>query len=309
MFKYIQSRFYRSPEVILELDYGPAADMWSCGCILVELLTGDPLFPGEDEYDQLHKIVEVLGMPPLHMIEGSPKKNKLFAKRVSETSGRHYWELRKARTRPLAGRSLDSILGVPPTIERHAPRAVQSDGIARLIFKDLVSRMLSWDPAQRIGALEALHHYFFSVDEIVKYILDSNTLRKPSRLPTIPIYGNGSNPNFTNNNNNSGGGGGMGGGHSGNNSGGPNSLHSSSDNHSPGRHYVENALREASRMLDKRMPGIATSAVTPPPPNDVVIPKGFHNGMASFMHDPDDEEDVFRQLNNMSISPPKDSHE
>ncbi len=56
MFKYIQSRFYRAPEVILELEYGCAADMWSCGCILVELITGDPLFGGEDEHDQIIKV-------------------------------------------------------------------------------------------------------------------------------------------------------------------------------------------------------------------------------------------------------------
>ncbi len=73
MFKYIQSRFYRAPEVILELDYGCSSDMWSCGCILAELLTGDPLFPGEDEHDQILRMVSLLGMPPLHMIESSAK--------------------------------------------------------------------------------------------------------------------------------------------------------------------------------------------------------------------------------------------
>jgi len=45
----------------------------SCGCILAELLTGDPLFPGEDEHDQILRMVALLGMPPLHMIESSAK--------------------------------------------------------------------------------------------------------------------------------------------------------------------------------------------------------------------------------------------
>jgi dual specificity tyrosine-phosphorylation-regulated kinase 1 len=40
MYKYIQSRFYRSPEVLLELEYGHPIDMWSLGCILVEMHTG-----------------------------------------------------------------------------------------------------------------------------------------------------------------------------------------------------------------------------------------------------------------------------
>ena len=46
VYTYIQSRFYRSPEVILGLPYEMAIDMWSLGCILAELLTGCPLFPG-----------------------------------------------------------------------------------------------------------------------------------------------------------------------------------------------------------------------------------------------------------------------
>lgn len=47
LYTYVQSRFYRSPEVILGLPYGCEIDMWSFGCILAELLMGYPLFPGE----------------------------------------------------------------------------------------------------------------------------------------------------------------------------------------------------------------------------------------------------------------------
>jgi dual specificity tyrosine-phosphorylation-regulated kinase 2/3/4 len=46
VYTYIQSRFYRAPEVILGLPYGPPIDMWSLACILAELHTGIPLFPG-----------------------------------------------------------------------------------------------------------------------------------------------------------------------------------------------------------------------------------------------------------------------
>ena len=59
MYTYIQSRFYRSPEVILGLPYGMPIDMWSFGCILAELYTGYPLFPGENEVEQLACIMEV----------------------------------------------------------------------------------------------------------------------------------------------------------------------------------------------------------------------------------------------------------
>ena len=49
LYQYIQSRFYRSPEVLLGLSYDLAIDMWSLGCILVEMHTGEPLFSGSDE--------------------------------------------------------------------------------------------------------------------------------------------------------------------------------------------------------------------------------------------------------------------
>ncbi len=48
VYTYIQSRFYRSPEVILGLPYSMPIDMWSFGCILAELYTGYPLFPGKN---------------------------------------------------------------------------------------------------------------------------------------------------------------------------------------------------------------------------------------------------------------------
>ena len=49
IYQYIQSRFYRSPEVLLGIPYDLAIDMWSLGCILVEMHTGEPLFAGSAE--------------------------------------------------------------------------------------------------------------------------------------------------------------------------------------------------------------------------------------------------------------------
>ena len=77
MYTYIQSRFYRAPEVILGNKYGMPIDMWSLGCILAELLTGYPLLPGEDENDQLALIIELLGMPPAKCTDGA-KRTRTF---------------------------------------------------------------------------------------------------------------------------------------------------------------------------------------------------------------------------------------
>lgn len=58
MFHYIQSRFYRSPEVLLGIPYGLPIDMWSFGCILVEMHTGEPLFSGKDEVRDIRQEVK-----------------------------------------------------------------------------------------------------------------------------------------------------------------------------------------------------------------------------------------------------------
>ncbi|KAK2815345.1 hypothetical protein Q7C36_023611 [Tachysurus vachellii] len=112
IYQYIQSRFYRSPEVLLGMPYDLAIDMWSLGCILVEMHTGEPLFSGSNEVDQMNKIVEVLGVPPNHMLDQAPKARKYFDK-LSDG----LWTVKKNKDikkeyKPPATRRLHEILGV-----------------------------------------------------------------------------------------------------------------------------------------------------------------------------------------------------
>lgn len=90
VYTYIQSRFYRSPEVLLGLPYSSAIDMWSLGCIVVELFLGLPLFPGSSEYNQVSRIVEMLGNPPNWMIEMGKQAGEFFEKRQDEFGRRTY---------------------------------------------------------------------------------------------------------------------------------------------------------------------------------------------------------------------------
>ncbi|XP_028162414.1 serine/threonine-protein kinase minibrain isoform X3 [Ostrinia furnacalis] len=169
IYQYIQSRFYRSPEVLLGVPYDLAIDMWSLGCILVEMHTGEPLFSGANEVDQMNKIVEVLGMPPDHLLDQAHKTRKFFDKLPASEGGGYV--LKKVNGKDGSGyrkyrapgtRRLHDILGVegggPAARRRGEPGHSVSD---YLKFKDLILRMLEYEPKQRVTPYYALQHNFF----------------------------------------------------------------------------------------------------------------------------------------------------
>ncbi|XP_076634645.1 uncharacterized protein LOC143348384 isoform X2 [Colletes latitarsis] len=137
VYTYLQSRFYRSPEVLLGLPYGTPIDMWSLGCILAELYTGCPLFPGEDEIEQLACIMEVLGLPPEHIMNHASRRRLYFDPKggprcVTNSKGKQRWVGSKS-------------LGI-------ALRCTDK------LFVDFVSRCLEWDPKERMTPDEARRH-------------------------------------------------------------------------------------------------------------------------------------------------------
>ena len=67
-FTYVQSRFYRAPEVVLGIPYSNPIDMWSFGCIIIELMTGRPIFQVVDERELIEMLRARIGLPPQHMI-------------------------------------------------------------------------------------------------------------------------------------------------------------------------------------------------------------------------------------------------
>jgi len=78
VYSYIQSRFYRSPEVLLAYPYDSAIDMWSLGCIAAELYLGLPLFPADSERDLLSRMIEILGPIPSTMLSASRRVHRYF---------------------------------------------------------------------------------------------------------------------------------------------------------------------------------------------------------------------------------------
>ena len=86
---YIQSRFYRSPEVLIGLPYDSAIDMWSLGCVAAELFLGLPILPGLHEHDQLSRICEMIANIPDWMLDQGSKASKYFVKYVPRSDGPH----------------------------------------------------------------------------------------------------------------------------------------------------------------------------------------------------------------------------
>ncbi|KAG4907284.1 hypothetical protein JHK82_055945 [Glycine max] len=125
---YICSRYYRAPELIFgATEYTSAIDIWSVGCVLAELLLGQPLFPGESGVDQLVEIIKVLGTPTREEIKCmNPNYTEFKFPQIKA----HPWHKIFHKRMP--------------------PEAV-----------DLVSRLLQYSPNLRCTAFDALTHPFF----------------------------------------------------------------------------------------------------------------------------------------------------
>ncbi|XP_073817281.1 dual specificity tyrosine-phosphorylation-regulated kinase 2-like [Musca autumnalis] len=154
VYTYIQSRFYRAPEVILGAKYGRPIDMWSLGCILAELLSGRALFPGENEADQLACILEVLGMPPKHLLANS-KRAKMF---FNSEGYPRYCTVRNMSDGTVVLVGGQSRRGKPrgPPGSKSLSKAL--DGCNDPLFLNFIRGCLEWDPEKRLTPAEALKH-------------------------------------------------------------------------------------------------------------------------------------------------------
>ncbi|KAH6817869.1 shaggy-like protein kinase 32 [Perilla frutescens var. frutescens] len=125
---YICSRYYRAPELIFGAsEYTTAIDMWSVGCVMSELLLGQPIFPGESSVDQLVEIIKVLGTPTREEIKCmNPNYSEFKFPQIKA----HPWH---------------------KVFHRRMPAEAV----------DLVSRLLQYSPTLRFTALEACAHPFF----------------------------------------------------------------------------------------------------------------------------------------------------
>ncbi|KAF3492244.1 CMGC/DYRK/YAK protein kinase [Arthroderma uncinatum] len=175
VYTYIQSRFYRSPEVLLGLPYSSAIDMWSLGCIVVELFLGLPLFPGSSEYNQISRITEMLGLPPTWMLENGKQAGEFFEKTQDEF-GRRSFRLksmeqysREHNTKEQPSKKYFQATTLPEIIRTYAmPRKnmkqaeIDREMNNRVAFIDFVRGLLSINPLERWSPQQAKLHPFIT---------------------------------------------------------------------------------------------------------------------------------------------------
>ena len=146
VYTYIQSRFYRAPEIMLGVPYTEAIDMWSYGCLLIEMYTGFPLFPADSEVDLFSRIVEVIGLPPDQLLTLSARKKQFY--RAGEPI---MVRNKRGQKRVPGGRPIESCIHCS---NKH--------------FIGLVKECLQWDPASRISPTDAKNHPFFTIGRRLK---------------------------------------------------------------------------------------------------------------------------------------------
>jgi len=169
---YLQSRYYRAPEIILGLPFSEAIDMWSLGCVIAELFLGWPLYPGSSEYDQIRYISQTQGIPAEHMLNNATKTTKFFYRDNESTYP--FWRLKtpeehegetgikSKEARKYIFNCLDDMgqVNVPNELEGGELLAEKAD---RREFIDLLKRMLTMDQERRITPGEALQHSFVTL--------------------------------------------------------------------------------------------------------------------------------------------------
>ncbi|XP_076878279.1 LOW QUALITY PROTEIN: homeodomain-interacting protein kinase 3a [Brachyhypopomus gauderio] len=175
---YLQSRYYRAPEIILGLPFCEAIDMWSLGCVIAELFLGWPLYPGSLEYDQIRYISQTQGLPGEHLLSMGTKTSRFFSK--DSDSPYATWRLKtteehEAETGMKSKEARKYIFSCLEDIG-HVNLVLNMEGFDQLAekadrreFVDLLRMMLLIDAEQRITPADVLSHAFVTMQHLLDF--------------------------------------------------------------------------------------------------------------------------------------------
>ncbi|XP_036747821.1 homeodomain-interacting protein kinase 3 isoform X2 [Manis pentadactyla] len=174
---YLQSRYYRAPEIILGLPFCEAIDMWSLGCVIAELFLGWPLYPGALEYDQIRYISQTQGLPGEQLLNVGTKSTRFFFRETDishsgwrlKTLEEHEAEtgMKSKEARKYIFNSLDDIVHVNTVMDLEGSDLL-AEKADRREFVSLLKKMLLIDADLRITPAETLNHPFVNM----KHLLD-----------------------------------------------------------------------------------------------------------------------------------------
>ncbi|KAI8800325.1 kinase-like domain-containing protein [Cladochytrium replicatum] len=200
IYTYIQSRFYRSPEVLLGLPYTSSIDMWSLGCIAAELFLGLPLFPGSSEYNQVSRIVEMLGLPPNWTLEKGKASHQFFNRLVSH-EGKASWQLEsmdqymqeqgtseQPSKKYFQGTTLPEVINSYPIVRKgQSQRDLDKEMLNRQSFIDFLGGLLNLNPLERWSPQQAKMHPFITGEKYTGPFTPPLMGRAASRTSTQSI--------------------------------------------------------------------------------------------------------------------------
>jgi dual specificity protein kinase YAK1 len=199
VYTYIQSRFYRSPEVLLGLPYSAAIDMWSLGCIVVELFLGLPLFPGSSEYNQVSRITEMLGLAPHWMLEMGKQSGEFFEKSQDEYGRKNYrlksmeQYSREHNTKEQPSKKYFSATTLPDIIKNYPmprknmkPNEIEREMANRAAFIDFAQGLLNLNPLERWTPAQAKMHPFITQAKYTGPFVPPMTLKSGSSRSPAP---------------------------------------------------------------------------------------------------------------------------
>ncbi|XP_046895320.1 homeodomain-interacting protein kinase 1 isoform X5 [Hypomesus transpacificus] len=174
---YLQSRYYRAPEIILGLPFCEAIDMWSLGCVIAELFLGWPLYPGASEYDQIRYISQTQGLPAEYILSAGTKTSRFFNRGPDssyplwrlKTPAEHEAEMgiKSKEARKYIFNCLDDMMQVNmTTLDGTDVLAEKAD---RREFIDLLKKMLTLDADKRITPMKTLNHPFVTMTHLLHF--------------------------------------------------------------------------------------------------------------------------------------------